>query len=202
MKKALDRMIVVGVLLASILWYFVFMSDLFVSFWYRVTLASIILAIYAWLADRFEKIESLNLVELLIGIASGVSLYLLFYMGFKVFNKFVATGASNVYLFRLELPLIIPAGLLLITSFCEEYFWRRYTQKKMVQIYGSKGIIFTSILYAAIHISTKNNPLIFAAIIAGMFWGILYQYTNSFWIIVFSHITWTELIFVLLPLSQ
>ena len=38
------------------------------------------------------------------------------------------------------------------------------------------------------------------ALIAGLFWGLLYEYTESFWVVVFSHIVWTELIFVFLPL--
>ena len=199
MTKSPDKNTIIGVLIAFLLWYLVFLSELLLSFWYRVTGASIILAAYAY-AHRFSAHRRTNLKESLIGLGSGVFLYILFYLGFNIFRAFVAVGASNVYLFRTEIPLIISASLLLVTSFCEEYFWRRYVQKSLVQAYQAKGIIITSILYAAIHIPTNNIPLVLAALIAGIFWGILYEYTDSFWIIVFSHIAWTELIFVILPL--
>lgn len=195
------RNTIIGVVLSFLLWYFVFLSDLLFSFWYRVTGASIILATYSYLNDEKKVLRSPTLKQIAYGLGSGILLYTLFYMGFNVFRRFVAGGASNVYLFRSELPLIIPASLLLVTSFCEEYFWRKYTQRNLVQFYGVKGIIITSFLYAAIHLSTNNIPLVFAALIAGVLWGILYEYTGSFWIIVFSHIAWTELIFVFLPLT-
>ena len=50
------------------------------------------------------------------------------------------------------------------------------------------------------HAPTMNAPLILAAFIAGLFWGIVYQRTGSLWLVVASHLAWTELIFVLLPL--
>ena len=192
---------IIGVALAFLLWYFVFLSYLLFSFWYRVTGASIILVIYAYLNDENKALRSLTLKEIAYGWGSGILLYALFYVGFNLFRRFVAGGASNFYLFRSELPLIISASLLLVTSFCEEYFWRKFTQRNLIQAYGVRGIIITSLLYAAIHLSTNNIPLVFAALIAGVFWGILYEYTDSFWIIVFSHIAWTELIFVFLPLT-
>jgi len=192
---------IIGVVFSFLLWYFVFLSDLLFSFWYRVTGASIILATYAYLNDENKPLRTPTETEIAYGLGSGILFYALFYVGFNVFRRFVEGGASNVYLFRSELPLIIPASLLLVTSFCEEYFWRKYTQRNLVQAYGDNGIIITSVLYAAIHLSTTNTPLVFAALIAGVFWGILYEYTDSFWIIVFSHIAWTELIFVFLPLT-
>ena len=201
MYKPNNKITIIGVLLAFLLWYFVFMSELLFSFWYRVTAASIILAAYAYIYGGFKVDSSQFLKESVLGLGSGVLLYILFYLGFNLFRVLVVQGASNVYLFRTELPLVIPASLLLVTSFCEESFWRRYTQKNLVKTYGAKGIIITSVLYAAIHLSINNIPLVFAALIAGLFWGILYEYTDSFWIIVFSHIAWTELIFVFLPLT-
>lgn len=201
MSKPLESKTILGVSLAFILWYFVFMSDLLFSFWYRVTGASIVLAGYAYLNDETRVNNLPSVKEIVYGYGTGVILYGLFYFGFNVFRSFVAGGASNVYLIRNELPLIIPSSLLLITSLCEEYFWRKYTQKNIEKKYGDMGIIITSVLYAAIHLATSNMPLVFAALIAGLFWGLLYKYTDNFWIIVFSHIAWTELIFVLLPLK-
>ncbi len=194
-----DRRVVFGLVLSFLLWYFVFHVDFLTSFWYRVTLSSIILAVYAYSDNGFPK--SITVKEIGFGIGSGLLLYGFFLLGFTVFKPIVSGGAANVYVFRDELPLIIPAVLLLITSYCEEFFWRRYVQTSFSFFYGKTGIIITSILYASIHITTLNPSLVAAAFIAGLIWGIIYDYIDSFWVVVFSHIVWTELIFVFLPLK-
>ena len=190
---------ILGVSLSFILWYIVFLTEILSSFWYRVTIASIILALYA----RVNSTDTpLKLVrnDIIWGLGSGLGLYASFFVGFTFFRFLVEHGAVNVYLFRSELPLVIPASLLLITSYCEEYFWRHYIQTALDDGKGLRGVIITSILYASIHIPTMNLPLVVAALIAGLFWGIIFKYTGSLWLVVFSHIAWTELIFVLLPL--
>jgi membrane protease YdiL (CAAX protease family) len=201
MKRAPERKIIIGVLLAFLLWYFVFLSDILYSFWYRVTGASLILGLYARSFNKGETLKSLTLREIVYGTASGALLYALFYVGFNIFRSHVSVGAENVYLFRTELPLIIPSALLLVTSFCEEYFWRGYIQDSLATNSRVQSILVTSILYALIHIATFNAPLIFTAMIAGLAWGIIYEVTGSIWMVIFSHIVWTELIFVILPLG-
>ena len=197
--KIPNRKVIIGIVLAYILWYFVFLVDTLNSIWYRVTFASLILTVYVNTDNELPSFISLS--EVVYGLGSGILLYALFYIGFNLFRPLVAEGVFNVYLFRNELPLIFPAILLILTSFCEEYFWRGFTQKNLIETYGKSGVLITSILYASIHLPTFNFPLIMAALLAGLAWGILYEYTDSFWIIVFSHIAWAELIFVLLPLG-
>lgn len=196
--KIPDRNVIIGFGLAFVLWYFVFLSDYLVSFWYRVTLSAIVLVAYTYPSVGFPR--KMTIKELVYGLGSGLLLYGLFFVGFTMFKPFLEVDASNVYVFRDELPLVIPAVLLLITSFCEEYFWRSYVQQNLTNLYGKPGIFFTSVLYALIHISTFNLGLIVAAFIAGLVWGLLYDRLDSFWVVVFSHIVWTELIFVFLPL--
>jgi membrane protease YdiL (CAAX protease family) len=140
--------------------------------------------------------------EVVKGIISGILLYGLFKVGYTFFETLVMRGAENVYAMRSELPLINVALFLVVTSFCEEYFWRGFVQGFTVSRIGAaSGILLTTFLYAAIHLPTMNLPLVFAALIAGLFWGILYKYSRSIWIVVFSHMVWTELIFVFSPLS-
>lgn len=192
----------IGVSLSFILWYLVFLTDYLWSFWFRVTFASILLTFYAHFIGKADLNDvTLGRDDIIKGLVSGLALYGLFYIGFNVFRAFVAGGASNVYLIRSELPLFIPAMLLLVTSFCEEYFWRHYVQASLSEKYGLKGILLTAALYAAIHLPTMNLPLTAAAFIAGLAWGLLYRHTGSLWLVVFSHIVWTELIFVFLPLG-
>ena len=194
--------VIIGVVLSFLLWYFVFLSDLLWSFWYRVTFTSIILSCYAYIVGKTSLSDvRLGRKDIIKGLGSGFALYGLFYIGFNVFKTLVAGGASNVYLYRSELPLFVPAMLLLATSFCEEFFWRHYIQTSIVERYGFKGILLTTALYSAIHLPTMNLPLVAAAFIAGIAWGLMYRYTGSLPLVVFSHIAWTELIFVFLPLG-
>ena len=197
----LNRQVIGGIALSFALWYIVFLTEFLWSFWFRVTLASILLAFYAKVTGT-QKVTLPELNETVKGLVAGAILYIAFYVGFNVFRSLLLTGAVNVYTFRDELPLLVPTMLLLATSFCEEYFWRHYIQASIVDSIGVKGIIVTSILYAGIHISTLNLPLIAAALIAGTFWGFIYDHYKSLWMVVFSHLVWTELIFVFMPLAQ
>ncbi len=188
--------------ISFLLWYQVFLSDYLWSFWYRVTFASIILSCYAYLVGKTSLSDvKLGRKDIIKGLGSGFALYGLFYIGFNVFRTLVAGGTSNVYLYRSELPLFVPAMLLLVTSFCEEFFWRHYVQTRISERYGFKGILLTTALYSAIHLPTMNMPLVAAAFIAGLAWGLLYRHTGSLPLVVFSHIAWTELIFVFRPLG-
>jgi uncharacterized membrane protein YbaN (DUF454 family) len=199
MYKTKYERVILGIFFAFVLWYFVFLSNILLNFWYRVTSASILLMVYAYSSGRINR--GFSFKEVIFGLFFGFLLYVLFYIGFNVFRPLVEVGAVNVYQLSADLPLIFPAVLLLITSFCEEYFWRYYIQRNLVIMFGVKGVLLTSLLYASIHIVTFNLPLVFAALIAGTIWGILYWYTDSIWTVIFSHIMWTELIFVFFPLK-
>ena len=197
--------VLVGVVLSFALWSFTFLTGYMGSFWYRVTFSAILLALYASLAEReliSEAVGGLRVGELAKGFGAGTLLYALFYVGYSVLRSFLEGGASNVYLFRLESPTIIIASSLVLTSFCEEYFWRAYVQRRLTASHGgTAGVLATTLAYSLIHAPTMNAPLILAASIAGLFWGLAYHRTGSLWLVVASHLAWTELIFVFLPLG-
>jgi membrane protease YdiL (CAAX protease family) len=194
-----------GVGLAFALWSFTFLTGYMGSFWYRVTFSAIVLSVYAFIADRemmLREIRGFSIGDLLKGALGGIVLYTLFYVGYSVLRSLLEGGASNVYLFRLESPTIIIASSLVLTSFCEEYFWRAYVQRRLTASHGGTiGVFATTLAYALIHVPTMNAPLILAASIAGLFWGLVYHRTGSLWLVVASHLAWTELIFVVLPLG-
>jgi len=197
------RHVFVGVCLSFVLWYIVFLTNILGSFWYRVTFASIVLALYAAYfgrgVDRGDHEIGLSVV--MNGAVSGCFLYALFFVGYNVFRSFVESGAGGVYLFRADSAIHVVALSLVVTSFCEEFFWRRYVQAALVGSHGATGLILCTLLYACIHLPTGNLALVFAALIARLFWGLLYEYTGSLWVAVLSHLVWTELIFVFLPLK-
>ena len=196
--------IMIGVILAFTLWSFTFLTTFLGSFWTRVTVSSIILALYAFLTAREKmssEIEDFAFGDIIKGALGGVILYIFFHVGYSVFGTILEKGASNVYLIRLESPIVFIALSLVVTSFCEEFFWRAYIQRNLCAIKGTNtGIVATSLVYSLIHAPTMNTPLILAALIAGFFWGVLYHRTGNLWLVTASHMVWTELIFVFLPL--
>lgn len=193
-----------GVALAFFLWYIVFMTGILGSFWFRVTLASMTLATYAMIADKARMTEIVGTIsptDIVHGVSSGCLLYAIFLLGFNILRPFVEGGASRVYLFRADATPFVVAFLLVITSVCEEYFWRGFTQRILSDAYNTwMGLAATTLAYALIHIPTFNVPLVAAAFLAGLFWAVLYERRRSLWLVIFSHIVWTELIFVILPL--
>ena len=192
----------VGVGLAFPLWYMVFLTGILGSFWLRVTLASAALALYASVIGGVDPRGGLKLdkAALAKGALSGALLYAFFALGFRAFRPLVEHGAAAVYLLRGDSP-ILAASTLVVTSICEEYFWRLYVQRTLMAHNGRAGLALSTIAYALIHLPTLNAPLVFAALVAGLYWGLLYERTGSFGVIAASHIVWTELVFVFLPLG-
>ena len=192
----------VGVGLAFILWYGVFLTGILGSFWLRVTLAAAALALYASVVGGADPRGGLKLdmTALAKGAVSGVLLYALFALGFSAFRPLVEHGAAAVYLLRGDSP-ILAASALIATSICEEYFWRLYVQRTLVTRNGRAGLALSTLAYASIHLPTLNASLVLAALAAGLYWGLLYQRTGSFGVVAASHIAWTELVFVFLPLG-
>jgi membrane protease YdiL (CAAX protease family) len=197
------KLVFIGISFALLLWYFVFLSNFLGSFWIRVTLASIILSIYAALFNRDYHLgdQEVKLQSLWNGVLSGFLLYILFHIGYNILESYLQQGASRVYLLAENSSLYVAVVALIITSFCEEFFWRRFIQRTLISRYGiTIGLTLSTAVYGLIHLSTFNLPLILAALISGFYWGVLYEYTRSFWLIAISHIIWTELIFIILPL--
>ncbi len=195
---------VVGLLIAFPLWYFVFSTDLMDGFWNRLVLAVSILGLHAFVSDRkpmLEQLKKINPKLLLLGVFSGLVLYLIFYGGYNLFKPFLQQGAWNVYRLIGQASAGLVAATLVFTSFCEEFFWRGFIQRNLMNSLGRlTGLILSTAFYTFIHIFTMNIALMVAAMIAGLWWGALYLSTRMLWLTVASHIVWTELVLLILPL--
>ncbi|MCW4049020.1 MAG: CPBP family intramembrane metalloprotease, partial [Candidatus Bathyarchaeota archaeon] len=155
-KTRETRQAAIGVTVSFVLWYIVFLTEVLGNFWYRVTLASMKLALYAYLNGKsvFRDDFSVHLQIIVRGLLSGLLLYLLFYVGYNVLESLMIGGAQRVYLIRADSSLSIAAVLLPVTSFCEEFFWRRYIQVTLINRVGTRnGVIIASLLYSLIHIT-------------------------------------------------
>ena len=191
----------IGVIIAHLLINFTYKDE--DVFWYMFTASSLILISYAIVNSRVK--DKLSPVLFLIyGIASGLLLFGLFYLGYMVLEVIGASTARDVSkLFRDYAPNNIWQYLALILFVVpgEEIFWRGYVFSKLKKhsdlIYS---ILASSLLYASVQIYADAWIIVAAAIVAGVFWNILYHWKKSMPLVIVSHLTFDLLLFEYLPI--
>ena len=179
------------------------------NFWLCISLTALILAGLAVLlgGNTIEK-RHLDLEAVLIGAGAAIGLYLLFWaaswfleLPFLSALK-VTAQLESLYALKASAPLylIIPV-LLIITSPCEEIFWRGFVQRGIAQSLGTtKGRLLSALLYALVHMVSLNPLLVAAAFISGLIWGWMYQRQHHIVSCIISHALWALAIFIVLPL--
>ncbi|MGP8070907.1 MAG: lysostaphin resistance A-like protein [Candidatus Bathyarchaeia archaeon] len=192
-----------SLLVAATLWMFIFLIPPF-RFWILLASSTLVLLLIAVLASRGAISISVSGKLLVYGIVSAALLYGLFYFGYQATKPIpiFSQGVSHIYALRLdEPPLVIALLLIFPIGFSEELYWRGLIQRTISSKWGNRaGIGLASIAYCLVHIPTFNVPLIFAALIGGLAWGGLYALTKDLTPGIVSHIIWSIMIFVLLPL--
>lgn len=197
-----------GVLLAAILWALMFLPGLdLMNFWVMMTFSATLLGGGALLIEKsgmFASEQKRSLRRTLVwGIGSAAFLYTVFTAGDMITSIWQPQDGKvwAVYSTREQAPDWLIGLLLLIIGPGEEFFWRGFVQKRLVAVYNFKhGYILAALLYAAVHAVSLNPILILAALVCGLFWGMLYRITDSIWTCAISHAVWDVMIFVVLPL--
>lgn len=94
-----------------------------------------------------------------------------------------------------------PALILLVfTGFSEELIFRGIIQRNAEKNIGAIGaLLFSSVLFAAMHIGWKSFPDLFFVFLVGLFYGIVYQKTRSLSGVTLSHGITNITMFLLLP---
>lgn len=198
---------VLSYILAVVSIYLLF-SGIVPYFWWSLALVIALLAAYAVIVD-FEHFKdfithpNLSFWNIaFIGLLSAAVLYGVFYLS-NYFSPLIFSSAraeiDSIYSLKdgdhgwyvLIFLVIIGAG--------EEIFWRGYVQNRLVTNYGYKGIIFSAALYTLAHVSSLNLMLILAALVCGLFWGVLFNKYRSIWLNIISHVMWDIAVFVLWP---
>jgi uncharacterized protein len=202
MKKWMaDRRLILGILIAHLLLFFTF-EDKSV-FWYIFTASMLVLISYSIIHEEIED-NAPTFSYLSLGIASGLGLFGLFWIGSSLFDllnipisgqisRLYNRFSPDIFWHYLVLVLIIAPG--------EEIFWRGFIQKRLNKHFGMKLSIGISVfLYASVHLYSGEFILVLAAIIAGLAWSILYTWKRSLPLVIVSHIVFDLLLFVFLPL--
>ncbi|HDQ14154.1 MAG TPA: CPBP family intramembrane metalloprotease [Sediminispirochaeta sp.] len=206
MSKDLSYTIVL-LLLACLFWYAAFVLD-YGNFWLKLPAAVAFLAVLAVLVTDGAVLRSMeaSIGSLFRGVASALVLYLIFLIG-NALLRFLFVGAgqniATVYQNREHLSLPLIALLLFfVSSPGEEIFWRGFVQRNLQRFLGPIwGMIAAVFCYAAVHLLTGNPVLVLAALVAGLYWGLLYHYEGNLFTVIVSHALWTLLIFVLFPVG-
>lgn len=195
-----DFRLIIGLLLAHALMYFTFQDK--AVFWYIFSATLLFLISYTILNEELDdKMPFLS--YLIYGAVSGFILFAIFWIGHSLivlldlpFTKQISKlygrfSPSQLWHYLVLLLIIIPG---------EEIFWRGFIQKRISKyLNGPIVIILATILYTSVHFYSGEWILAFAALVAGLYWGYLYQWKKSMPLVIVSHLIFDLFLFVLLP---
>jgi membrane protease YdiL (CAAX protease family) len=168
-----------------------------------LTLSTFVLILVALTINGVKTSFRFSGSLMLMGLLSGVALYLLFYFGFQLTksNPVFSQGVGEVYDLRTVPSYLISLVLLFPIGPGEEVYWRGLVQRRFSEQLGpGAGLLITTCAYALIHLPTLNLPLIMTAFIGGIVWGYIYLKTASLATVIASHVLFDLLIFVIAPL--
>ena len=194
------------VILACVLWFVTFYLSWSV-FWIKISLSAATLAILSfWFQPDLSNYFHFDKNAILIGLVSAVMLYFIFWLGKSISSAIMpfASGQINsIYGKGTGTHTAIIACLLfLITSPCEEIYWRGYLQKNLADRFGGwQGWLLAAVIYAGVHIWSFNFMLIGAAGVAGIFWGAMYWRYQNLAPVIVSHAVWSTTIFAVFPMN-
>jgi hypothetical protein len=204
-----DLLVAVSLLLAFLLWFVTFVVKP-MNFWLMMSFNTLLLAAISLYCCK-PLFYRPSIKDLIGGIFSGLLLYavfwagnelLIFLSGYMQLFENRAENISVIYANRRSLPSVLVALLLFFPiGFGEELYWRGCVQLYAAKKYNA-GFAWagTIVLYTSVHLCTGNLVLILAALTCGFYWGTLYRLTGRLWLVLFSHMIWDPLIFVIKPI--
>jgi len=180
--------------------YFTFQDK--AIFWYIFSATLLFLISYSILNEDLDD-EMPFISYIVYGAISGFILFAIFWIGHSLivfldlpFTKQISKlygrfSPSQLWHYIVLLLIIIPG---------EEIFWRGFVQKRISKyINGPIVIILATILYTSVHFYSSQWILAFAALVAGLYWGFLYEWKKSMPLVIVSHLIFDLFLFVLLP---
>ena len=207
-QKARSWQIITALLAATVFWYFLFSPKVSgVNFWIILPLAAGILATWGIFCGGVPfELKQFRLKAVGIGAMAAVMLYVIFVAGYffsKLLFDFAPEQVGSIYAMKKSgHPVLIALMLLFVSSPAEEIFWRGFLQKWMMNQWGqTTGWLIAALWYAGVHIVSHNFILIMAALVAGLFWGLVYlRLKGNLVPVILSHSFWTFGIFVVFPM--
>ncbi|WP_100330734.1 CPBP family intramembrane glutamic endopeptidase [Bacillus xiapuensis] len=196
-----DWRLIASVLFAHILLYVTF-SDRDI-FWYIYTAANLFFISFAIMNEKIDDKQKTR-SYLKYGLLSGLLLYALFWVGHLLLPYLPFSLDSQVSaLYKRYSPQFSWHYIVLILVFIpgEELFWRGFIQKRLSVYFNDlTAILVSSMLFASIFIYSDKLIWMLAAFVASLFWGALYVWKRSIPMLIISHLVFTLLLLIFLPL--
>lgn len=203
MKKSLfDLKLLGGIFFAYLLIYVTFDSNQ--VFWYLYTATSLFLISFSIITEKIDSEVPLK-EYVLVGIASGIALFALFFVGNWLITIIPGSLHKQVPVIykRLSLDLIWHYIVLIFVIVPgEEIFWRGFIQKRLMRLIGNWGaVVLASAINAAAFFFSGYSILVIAAFVGGLVWGTLFVWKRSMPLLIISHLVFDLLLLMIWPLS-
>lgn len=204
------KKVILGYGIAAVFWFIMFSpwTAPYVNFWHGMLLATSTLTAYTLFQQRkkLKEVYHFEVKWILIGIIAAIALYLVFWAGNFFSNllfNFAKPQISSIYNTKEQANAwFIGISLLLLIGPSEEIFWRGYAQAQLAERFGEiRGMIINTLIYALVHIWSFNFMLVMAALVCGVFWGMMKLRFKSIMPAIISHAIWDLTIFILLPIA-
>lgn len=197
-----DKRLIIGFILAHLLLYFTFNNK--AVFWYIFTASLLFLISYAIMNEEIEDHASF-FTYLSYGILSGLALYAIFWLGnffIDFFNLPFSKAVESLYKRLSPTHFWHYIALLLVIIPGEEIFWRNFIQKRIRKHASTvASILISAFMYASVQIYSGSALLVFAALVSGLFWGILYAWKRSLPLVIISHLIFDLFLLIIYPLN-
>lgn len=202
------KKIVIPILIAAFLWFLMFSAwtkDIF-NFWIAMAISATILTTMSiMLRPNILKEIKFTPKAIGFGLLAATILYFVFWFGnfasSHLFN-FARPQVDSIYTMKDgQNELLVALGLLFVIGPAEEFFWRGFVQNSFIQKFGEwKAFIITTLIYALVHIWSFNFMLVMAALVCGIFWGLMYKYNKNLVPLIISHAVWDVMVFIVVPI--
>jgi len=174
------------------------------NFWVDMSFATALLLTLSLYFGRRTIPRNLSSKSIILGVSSALALYLIFFLG-QYATLMLPSGRvelNEIYSIKLTgQPLLQGIVLVFPIAVGEEVYWRGLLQNQLSQSFGGlKGLILSSALYGMVHLWSRSVTLVVAALVAGLWWGLIFNRTRNVFTIILSHSLWSLLVFVILPL--
>ncbi|MGD8867746.1 MAG: type II CAAX endopeptidase family protein [Gemmatimonadales bacterium] len=180
------------------------------DFWWSMTGAAGGLAVVSLVLNRgnLGPLFSWRASWIVWGLCSAAALYLVFWVGdffARQFFAFAPEQIGGIYGLRAgESPLKIGLLLFFVIGPAEEIYWRGFLQNSLQKRLSTPlaGWLAAGLIYAFVHIWAFNFILLMAALLCGLFWGLLFYLTRNLWPGIISHAVWDVFVFLILPIGR
>ncbi len=145
--------------------------------------------------------------HVLIGLASAVMLYFIFYAGNLAITSmgFLGiSGSSGASIYALiaspSNPLILQVGVLAFDAAGYESFFRGTLQVRLQPKLGVGAAPAVALIDAGLHVATLNPLWVATTFVADLVWGLTYCYGRGLSASLTSHFLWDLAIFLIRPI--